>query len=133
MRPALRIASVARARSCAGVHREDATPTTGTLRTPRRAIAYSAGKIILWARSPVTPNRTSASDGAISAASPIEVTRRGRVEQPQHAPMGRRDEVSGQLLGSLRSFEDSANDRRLRVPRNEKHNLGSRVDQDRRE
>ena len=32
--------------------------------TPRFAIAYSAGKIILWARSPVTPNSTSASDGA---------------------------------------------------------------------
>src|SRR2546423_2290459 len=117
MGPALRIASVARARSCARLNGRDATPTTGTLRTSRRAIAYSAGKIILWARSPVTPNTTSASDCAISAASPVEVARRGRVEQPQHAPVGRRDEVSGQLLGSPWSFEHSSSDRRLRFTR----------------
>ena len=35
---------------------------TGTFRSPRFAIAYSAGKIILWARSPVTPKSTSASE-----------------------------------------------------------------------
>src|SRR5882762_3828120 len=35
---------------------------TGTFRCPRLTIAWSAGKIFLWARSPVAPKKTSASD-----------------------------------------------------------------------
>src|SRR5579883_3144522 len=40
-----------------------ATHTTGTSSRPCFTIAWSAGKIFLYARSPVAPNRTSASDG----------------------------------------------------------------------
>src|ERR1700751_3844670 len=39
-----------------------ATPMTGTLRWPRFTIACSAGKIFLYARSPVAPKKTRASD-----------------------------------------------------------------------
>src|SRR5262249_35925406 len=39
--------SRARARSCSTVHPGSATPITGASRTPRRVIAYSAGKIFL--------------------------------------------------------------------------------------
>src|SRR5512143_1159855 len=46
----------------ARLHFGKATPITGTLRAPRRASAYSAGKIILCARSPVTPKSTRASE-----------------------------------------------------------------------
>ena len=38
------------------------TPTTGTFSAPCRTIACSAGKICLYARSPVAPKKTSASD-----------------------------------------------------------------------
>src|SRR5437868_6292716 len=41
---------------------DDATPTTGMPSLPARAMSYSAGKIFLWTRSPVTPKRTSASE-----------------------------------------------------------------------
>ena len=54
--------SVTRRCSRSRLHLGNATPITGTFRLPRFAIAYSAGKIILWARSPVTPKSTSASD-----------------------------------------------------------------------
>src|ERR1700684_2507208 len=62
MPPARRMLSVTRLSTCARLHLGKATPITGTFRTPRLAIAYSAGRIILWARSPVTPKTTSASD-----------------------------------------------------------------------
>ena len=39
-----------------------ATPMTGTSRWPCLTIAWSAGKIFLWARSPVAPKNTNASD-----------------------------------------------------------------------
>src|SRR5262249_20425715 len=39
-----------------------ATPITGTLRWPRRTIPCSAGKIFLYARSPVAPKKTRASE-----------------------------------------------------------------------
>src|SRR5262249_24118299 len=39
-----------------------ATPTTGTIRWPRRTMAWSAGKIFLYARSPVAPRNTNASE-----------------------------------------------------------------------
>src|SRR5215470_3877250 len=39
-----------------------ATPMTGTLRWPRLIIACNDGKIFLWARSPVAPKKTSASE-----------------------------------------------------------------------
>src|SRR5690606_16242328 len=50
-----------RLRSWVLVSLDEATPTTGVFRTPRWAMPYSAGKIFLWARSPVIPNKTSAS------------------------------------------------------------------------
>ena len=58
--------SRARARSSSSVQRDRATPMTGTSRCPRRAIAWSAGKIFLKARSPVAPKTTSASDARIA-------------------------------------------------------------------
>src|SRR4029453_3293121 len=39
-----------------------ATPMTGTLRWPRLIMACNDGKIFLWARSPVAPKKTSASE-----------------------------------------------------------------------
>jgi hypothetical protein len=39
-----------------------ATPMTGTSRWPCLTIAWSAGKTFLWARSPVAPKNTNASD-----------------------------------------------------------------------
>ena len=39
-----------------------ATPTIGMSRSPRRVSACSAGKIFLYARSPVAPKKTNASD-----------------------------------------------------------------------
>src|SRR6185437_2001779 len=60
--PDSRMLSVAHFRSSAIVHVDEATPTTGTVSASRFTIAYSAGKIILCARSPVTPNSTRASD-----------------------------------------------------------------------
>src|SRR6185295_11585945 len=62
--PNCSIPSRARSRSCSAVHGDDATPITGTFRSPRLIMLYSAGKIFLWARSPVAPKNTSASDGA---------------------------------------------------------------------
>ena len=48
-----------------------ATPITGTLRWPRFTIACSAGKIFLYARSPVAPKKTKASEcGNRSSQSP---------------------------------------------------------------
>jgi len=51
-------------RSVSGLHYGAATPTIGALRTPLLAIAKSAGKIILWTRSPVKPKMTCASAGS---------------------------------------------------------------------
>src|SRR4029077_10847273 len=45
------------------VNFDDATPITGILRSPRLVMEYSAGKIFLYARSPVIPKNTSASEG----------------------------------------------------------------------
>ncbi len=38
-----------------------ATPITGTFRWPRRTMPWSAGKIFLYARSPLAPKKTRAS------------------------------------------------------------------------
>src|SRR5262249_3036918 len=54
--------SCARARSCSRFQPALATPMTGTLRCPRLTIACSAGKIFLYARSPVAPKKTRASE-----------------------------------------------------------------------
>src|SRR4029453_4811388 len=54
--------SWARAFSCSIVQPAFATPITGMSSVPRRTIACSAGKIFLYARSPVAPKNTSASD-----------------------------------------------------------------------
>ena len=56
--------SATRARNCFSVHFVRATPMTGMFSRPRRSIAASAGKIILYARSPLAPNSTSPSDCA---------------------------------------------------------------------
>ena len=61
--------SCARARNWSSVQPALATPMTGTLRSPRLAIACSAGKIFLYARSPVAPKNTSASE----CVSPISI------------------------------------------------------------
>src|SRR5262249_18191640 len=53
--------SCARARSCSRFQPALATPMTGTLRCPRLTIACSAGKIFLYARSPVASKKTRAS------------------------------------------------------------------------
>src|SRR5262245_45030322 len=54
----------ARARSMrfSRVHDDFATPTTGQSSLPRRTIAWSAGKIFLYARSPLAPKNTRASE-----------------------------------------------------------------------
>src|SRR5262245_37598473 len=54
--------SCARAFSCSSVQPAFATPITGMSSVPRRTIACSAGKICLYAKSPVAPKNTSASD-----------------------------------------------------------------------
>src|SRR5262245_39139469 len=54
--------SCARAFSCSSVHPAFATPITGMSSVPRRTIACSAGKICLYARSPVAPKNTKASE-----------------------------------------------------------------------
>ena len=49
-------------RRSSSLQSDEATPTTGTpLLAPETSIAYTAGKIFLWARSPVAPKRTRAS------------------------------------------------------------------------
>src|SRR5262245_24734854 len=53
-----------RARSCSRPDRPRPSPMMGTRSFPRLAIACRAGKIFLYARSPVAPNSTSASDWA---------------------------------------------------------------------
>ena len=47
-----------------------ATPITGTSRLPRLASACRAGNIFLWARSPVAPKNTSASEEGVFDAMP---------------------------------------------------------------
>src|SRR4029077_4623063 len=54
--------SRARARICSTFQPALATPMTGTLRWPRLIMACNDGKIFLWARSPVAPKKTSASE-----------------------------------------------------------------------
>ena len=49
-------------RSLSSVQPARATPMIGMSRWPRRIIACSAGKIFLYARSPVAPKNTSASE-----------------------------------------------------------------------
>src|SRR5262245_45221771 len=67
--------SCARAFSCSSVQPAFATPITGMSSVPRRTIACSAGKIFLYARSPVAPKNTSASDcSAIGLALLLEVS-----------------------------------------------------------
>src|SRR5262245_23859028 len=54
--------SLARALSFSRSQPAFATPMIGTFRCPRRIIACSEGKIFLYARSPVAPKKTSASE-----------------------------------------------------------------------
>src|SRR4029453_4619815 len=66
--------SFARAFSCSSVHPAFATPITGISSVPRRTIACSAGKILLYPRSPGGPKNTSASDcSAMALALLLEV------------------------------------------------------------
>src|SRR5262249_20649299 len=60
--PCFSTLSRARALSWSRVQPARATPITGTLRWPRRTIPCSAGKIFLYARSPVAPKKTRASE-----------------------------------------------------------------------
>src|SRR5262249_30152275 len=54
--------SLARARNWSRLHACLATPITGMFRLPRLIIACKAGKIFLYARSPVAPKNTRASE-----------------------------------------------------------------------
>ena len=63
--------SCARARNWSSVQPALATPMTGTLRWPRLAIACSEGKIFLYARSPVAPKNTSASECVSPMSLPV--------------------------------------------------------------
>src|SRR5262245_56157814 len=86
----------ARARRSSAVYFDDATPMTGIFRSPRLVMQYRAGKIFLYARSPVIPKKTSASDGtwAIgSAVSGIGPPRR-LVARDDTAARGRREPVA---------------------------------------
>jgi hypothetical protein len=60
--PNLAMPSRARSRNCSIVHPDLATPIMGTFRTPSLIILCRAGKIFLWARSPVAPKKTNASE-----------------------------------------------------------------------
>src|SRR5215472_1270607 len=62
MPPCFSRLSRARALNWSRVQPALATPSTGTLRWPRRTIPCSAGKIFLYARSPVAPKKTRASE-----------------------------------------------------------------------
>ena len=62
--------SRARARSWSSVQPALATPITGMSRLPRLASACRAGNIFLWARSPVAPKKTSASEEPALGAMP---------------------------------------------------------------
>src|SRR5262249_48828850 len=62
MPPCFSTLSRARALSWSRFQPALATPITGTFRWPRRAIPCSAGKIFLYARSPVAPKKTRASE-----------------------------------------------------------------------
>src|SRR5688572_1412462 len=60
----------ARSWSWARVQPAFATPTIGTVSRPRRTRPWSAGKIFLYARSPVAPKKTRASEGVVSIGHP---------------------------------------------------------------
>src|SRR5262252_6617074 len=60
--PCFSTLSLARARSWSRLHPCLATPITGMSRWPRLIIACKAGKIFLYARSPVAPKNTRASE-----------------------------------------------------------------------
>src|SRR5262245_8037018 len=68
MPPCFSRLSFTRARNCSTFQPAFATPRTGTSRWPRFAIACSAGKIFLYARSPVAPKNTRASEGLVLIA-----------------------------------------------------------------
>src|SRR5437879_7240805 len=69
--PCSSMLSRARWRSCSTPHCELATPITGMSRRSRFVIEYSAGKIFLYARSPVAPKKTNASDRSSMSARPL--------------------------------------------------------------
>jgi hypothetical protein len=58
------------ARNCSRFQPAFGTPITGTSRRPRFAIARSAGKIFLYARAPVAPKNTRASELTLLTARP---------------------------------------------------------------
>src|SRR5215831_8294282 len=60
--PCFSTLSLARARNWSRFHPALATPITGMSRWPRWIIACKAGKIFLYARSPVAPKNTRASE-----------------------------------------------------------------------
>src|SRR5580692_1735395 len=81
----------ARSTSSARPHPDFATPTIGTVSRPRRTSDWRAGKIFLYARSPVAPKKTRASEGVqFSVAMGIELTQTGERHQP--APLRRADQ-----------------------------------------
>src|ERR1039457_3726587 len=86
--------SRARSRSCSTVQPDLATPITGTVSAPCFTMLCRAGKIFLWARSPVAPKKTNASEvnGAMGLLSPDE--RRGRIGHAPELPMRSEEHTS---------------------------------------
>src|SRR3954471_21638063 len=75
--------------SCSSVALDLATPTIGKFNTPRLAMRCKAGKIFLYARSPVAPKKDSASDRGFASLMNFHfsygrcVVRRSVVETPR--------------------------------------------------
>src|SRR5215475_2412668 len=87
--PCFSTLSLARARNWSRLHACPATPITGMFRLPRFAIACKAGKIFLYARSPVAPKNTRASE----CISLIVPSSRDLLEMSAESESHRREEL----------------------------------------
>src|SRR5262252_8418781 len=87
--PCFSTLSLARARNWSRLHPPLATPMTGMSRWPRWIIACKAGKIFLYARSPVAPKNTRASE----CISLIVPTSRDFLEMSAEPESHRREEL----------------------------------------
>src|SRR5215469_5847797 len=87
--PCFSTLSLARARNWSRLHAPLATPITGISRWPRLIMACKAGKIFLYARSPVAPKNTRASE-CISLIIP---SLRNLFDVPTESESHRREEL----------------------------------------
>src|SRR5258706_11598106 len=110
------IASRARLRRSSSLHGDEATPTTGTSlgREVSRTMWYTAGKSFFLARSPVMPNRTSASPCGFPSSA-VATTSFGLPD------------CRGCLLGNL---DDLVEDPVVVRQAGEQHLVGTRCDRD---